>query len=487
MADADSSPMRPLTAEQRRAAAGQFERANQVLRKGDYNYGVQLLLTCCRLDPGNVVYRQTLRQAQRARHGNNLHGSRLALVTTAGTRLRLRRALLTSDYLKALELAEQILVKNPWDAGILMIMADAFDQLGQLDLAVWHQELARQAKPKSMKVNRALARLYEKRGNFTQAAALWELVRRAAPADAEAQRKAKDLAASETIARGRYEEAITGTVEQVVAETTEQAAAQPPGPQMRPQPATPVDRLARQGEALKAKIDAEPTRADTYLQLATAYRRADRIDEARQVLSEGLAKTGGNFEIALELADLAIDPFRTDLTIAEQQLRTDPQDEERLRVRAGLFREVTQRELDLFRRRADRYPTEMSHRFEMGVRLLRLGQIDEAIKELQAARADPRQHWKALLQLGFCFKARSNWRLAQRNFEEALKGLPAAEVSARKELLFELAQGNAEAGNLEKAVEMGMELANLDFSYQGVGQLLDDWQARLEQAGSRPS
>ena len=31
----------------------------------------------------------------------------------------------------------------------------------------------------------------------------------------------------------------------------------------------------------------------------------------------------------------------------------------------------------------------MSHRYEMGLRLLRLGQIDEAIKELQAARADP--------------------------------------------------------------------------------------------------
>ena len=64
MADADNPHLRPLTAEQRRAAAGQFEQANQVMRKGDYNYGIQLLLTCCQINPGNTVYRQTLRQAR---------------------------------------------------------------------------------------------------------------------------------------------------------------------------------------------------------------------------------------------------------------------------------------------------------------------------------------------------------------------------------------------------------------------------------------
>ena len=62
----------------------------------------------------------------------------------------------------------------------------------------------------------------------------------------------------------------------------------------------------------------------------------------------------------------------------------------------------------------------MSHRYEVGVRLLRGGQIDEAIQELQAARGDPRLRWQSLIQLGHCFKARNNWRLAQRNFEEAL-------------------------------------------------------------------
>jgi tetratricopeptide (TPR) repeat protein len=174
--------------------------------------------------------------------------------------------------------------------------------------------------------------------------------------------------------------------------------------------------------------------------------------------------------------------FRRDLALTEQRLKAAPQDEDLRQIRTGLMREINSRELDLYRRKADRFPTEMVHRFELGVRLLRAGQIDEAIRELQAARADPRQHGRALLYLGYCFKSRNNWRLARRNFEEALQGLPAGEDAVRKEILFQLAQGCAEAGDLAAAVDLGMELANLDFAYRDIGQLLDGWQTRLQQS-----
>ena len=151
-------------------------------------------------------------------------------------------------------------------------------------------------------------------------------------------------------------------------------------------------------------------------------------------------------------------------------------------MRTRLRKEINSRELDLHRQKADRYPTEMSHRYEVGVRLFRAGQIDEAIRELQAARVDPRSRWQALLSLGLCFKARNNWRLAERNFEEALKNLPAGETNSRKEILYELAVGCAESNDLNKAIDMATELANIDFSYRDIGKLLDEWQTRAQQA-----
>ena len=87
------------------------------------------------------------------------------------------------------------------------------------------------------------------------------------------------------------------------------------------------------------------------------------------------------------------------------------------------------------------------------------------------------------MYLGYCFQTRKNWRLAQRNFEEALENLPPGEEATRKELLFQLACGAAESGDLSHALELGYELANLDFNFHDIGRLLDDWQSRLQKVG----
>src|SRR5262249_43697148 len=158
------------------------------------------------------------------------------------------------------------------------------------------------------------------------------------------------------------------------------------------------------------------------------------------------------------------EPFRRNLTVAEEKLRQQPADEEVRRIRIRLLKEINTREMDLYRQKADRYPTEMTNRFELGIRLLRAGQVDEAIRELQSARSDPRHLWRALMYLGHCFKSRNNWRLARRNFEESLQNMPAQEDAARKEVLFQLATGCADAGDLAAAVDLAHELANLDFS-----------------------
>jgi Flp pilus assembly protein TadD len=180
--------------------------------------------------------------------------------------------------------------------------------------------------------------------------------------------------------------------------------------------------------------------------------------------------------------ELQLEPFRRNLTITEERLRQAPQDEELRRIRIRLLKEINTRELELYRLRSDRHPNDAGLRIELGIRLLRAGQIDGAIHELQTVRSDPRHQWRALLFLGFCFKSRNNWRLARRNFEDALKALPGNEENHRKEILFQLAQGCADDGDLATAVDYGHELANLDFAYRDIGRLLDEWQERMQQA-----
>lgn len=448
--------------EQRRIAAESFDRARQVMLTGNLDYAIQLLLSCCRIDPANLIYRKELRRAQKNKHKNKRGPGLFAFLKYAGAKAKLRSARRGNKPLEVLHVGEMILSKNPWDKAVQLEMGEAADDLGLHDVGIFILEQAREADPADPDVNRALARLLEKRGHYAQAIKLWELVRQKDPTDLEASTKAKDLAASETIRRGHYEESA-------VSEEPMKAARE-----MRQR------QLAERAphNDMPAEPPAEPTEPRQFIALAQGLRKHGKSEDAAEVLRKGLATLGPNFEMQAMLAELEIEPFRTDLQHAEQRLAQTPDDAEALRHKAHLMKEINARELELYRMKADRFPGEMANRLELGIRLLRAGQTDAAIAELQQARKDDKLAARALLYLGHGFKARQNWKLAERNFAEALEKTPATDETARKDLLFQLASGSAEAGDYARAVDFAHELANLDFTYRKVNQLLDEWQAK---------
>jgi tetratricopeptide (TPR) repeat protein len=464
---AATATLPPPNPEQRRIAVAQFSRANQAVASGNHDYAIQLLMTCCKLDPASLIYRQALRRTEKVKFNNNLKGGAMATLANSPAKAKIMAARRSRKFLEVLEYGEEILARNPWDSAAQIDMADAADNLGLLDMAIWILEQARQKDPNDASVNRPLAQFYEKRGNFTQAIGLWDLVQKAVPTDKEAGQRAKDLAANHTIQRGNYEEVAAPSAKKEGVASALHA---------------PTDRIGREVAPILTRLKTHPTNPDLYVQLANIYRRAGQLDQAQAALEQGLGPSGNHFQLTFALAELALEPFRRDLAVAEEQLRGKPDDEELRKVRLRLLKEINARELELYRQKADRFPTEGGHRLELGVRLLRAGQVDEAIRELQLARSDPRSTWRALMYLGHCFKARNNWKLAQRNFEEALKILPTLEDGMRKEILFQLANGHADAGDLATALELGHELANLDFSYKDIGRLLDEWQTKLQEA-----
>ena len=193
-----------VSVEQRRAAAGQFERARQLLAAGNEEYAIQLLRSCCKLDPTPLTYRQSLRQAEKHKYRDRRPGGPLTWLATRPSWLRLKAAARTGNRLRVLACGEDILARDPWDVGAQIDMAEAADGLGLTDVAVWLLEEARQKDVRDGRVNRALARLYEKSGELSQAILLWDLVRKVDPTDREADQKTRDLTASETLRRGRY-------------------------------------------------------------------------------------------------------------------------------------------------------------------------------------------------------------------------------------------------------------------------------------------
>jgi tetratricopeptide (TPR) repeat protein len=417
MADPEATPSihPPLPPEQRRAAAAQFEQANQAVARGDHDAGIRLFSSCCLLDPTNLLYRQALRRTEKAKYRNNLRGGWLSWLTAWPARNRQRQARKCRDHWQVLEQGEQVLLRNPWEAGAQMDMAEAAEALGLVDLAVWLLEQARQKKPRDVAANRKLARLYESRGNFTQARALWELIVKDQPGDPEASRKSRQLASPDS----PDEPGVRPEGAQEVACDSVAALPSPPSgaPPDRPEGAqdSPGQRPGNAGqrpgdvwEALRARIEADPTTAGPYLEMARLYRGEGRLEEAHAVLRRGLGPTGNAFPLASELADLEIEPFRQDLRIAEARAREAPEDDLAAELRDRLRREVNARELELFRQKADRYPTDLSCRLELGRRLLEAGRVDEAVAQLQAAGEDPASRPQAQELLNACARRRNH-------------------------------------------------------------------------------
>ena len=70
------------TVDQKRIAQDSFVRAKEAIQSRNLDYAITLMLTCCKLEPANFLYRQTLRKTQKDKYGNNLRGSRFCFLST---------------------------------------------------------------------------------------------------------------------------------------------------------------------------------------------------------------------------------------------------------------------------------------------------------------------------------------------------------------------------------------------------------------------
>jgi serine/threonine protein kinase len=184
-----------------RAATGQFQRAREAADLGNLDYAIQLLLSCCKLDPSNIPYRKTLREV--AGRQDKARGW-FSSLTDLTARRKVRSALRAGDYVKALDEGEQVLIRHPGDLRTNLLMAAAAAELDFDDLAVWLLKQVCRQEPDHVEANRALGRVYEKLSLYKEAIQAWERVHDAVPHDAEAPRKINELAVRDTLNRGRY-------------------------------------------------------------------------------------------------------------------------------------------------------------------------------------------------------------------------------------------------------------------------------------------
>jgi tetratricopeptide (TPR) repeat protein len=457
-----SSPLDQNAGSDRQKAKIFFSRGNDAALKDNYDYAIQMYKDACKLQPDSLTYRQALRMIERKKFGNE--PGKVGMLVGARNqpiRMRARAAKNKGHYLQALDACEDAFVHNPWDVDAARIGAEAAEQLGYKELALWLLESV-SAQANDAEFFKYVAHVSQLNNAWPKAIAAWERVKKINPNDEDANRQINAIAASATIHRSGLGEAIhkraSGSAgpEPLASELEELKA-----PKLTPE------------ERWQKEIQDDPTQVGPYLQWADHFKMRGQLDEAEKLLARGLKAVPDDAALKLVYAEVQIGRIQRAIASWQKKCRDRPDDDAAKAKLEQLETMLIEYEIEEFRRRIGLHPTDATLHFELGARLSKTGNHKEAIGAFQqAARLGPAVKVEALHKAGLSFEAEGALKLAERSYLDALKAADADDTPTLNALHYRLGRVAEAMGNNAAAEEHYNEVASNDYSYLDVAQRL---------------
>ncbi len=448
-----------------------FQYGNDAMTKSNIDYAIAMYRQACKAVPDNMVYRQSLRGAERKKFANDPKKvGMLVGVRNQPLLMQAKSARGKGKHQEALELCEDAFANNPWDVGAARVAAEAAEGLGLGSLAVWLLDSVQEVAHKSKDYDffKFAGAIYEANESWAKAIACWEGVKKYSPNDQDANRKINALSAASTIKRAGLDDALDTRA--VQARTAEDAAdaMQAKLDKLKQEQLSPEQRLIKE-------IVADPKATHAYVQLADIYRQHGDLDKAEKVLAKGLKANAEDQGLMQIYEDTQIGRLRRAIEHQKHRVQERPEETAAQVKLDELVQMLDKYEIQAFRRRTKLHPEDARLHYELGSILARTGSHDEAIAELQqSARSStvPIVKIQALLQMGLSFEAISAPKLAERNYKEALKAIETEDKDNFNALHYRLGRVSETLGNTEAAGEHYNEVAANDYTYLDVAERL---------------
>jgi tetratricopeptide (TPR) repeat protein len=232
-------------------------------------------------------------------------------------------------------------------------------------------------------------------------------------------------------------------------------------------------------QKLERALKKDPADISLYIQLADLHARKERYEESEAVLQRAFEASGGDLNIREKLEDAHLRKLRESLAQASERV-TKENSEEAKNLHQQASQDLDRAELDYYGTRAERYPNNLALKYELAVRLQKIGKHSEAIKYFQECRNEPQRKGEVLLHLGECFQAIKQYKLAMTHYQDALELIPERNLDAFKVALYRAGRLALDLNNLDAADEHLGKLAGLDYTYEDVAELLDKVRQKRE-------
>ena len=437
-----------------------FEHGNKVAAQGQFDYATQMYSDCVLGDPSNPVYVKSFLNNLSKKYQGNKKGSKMAGMSTMGSRASLKKTAMQKDWTGVLTNALEILKQNPWDTGALTELGRACEAQEFDESQLEFMRMALDADMTDVEVNRVAARAFGRLGNFDEAIACWSRVAKAKPADEEAMRAMSNLSVEKTIKKGGYD----------TAESTKQVRADKQAPAAGAE--DDVDKRLSPEQQLERSIKKDPAKSANYIELAELYQRDERFELAEKVLTQALQAAGGDISIRERLEDVQLRRARQTIGQAEKKAANEGTDAAK-KLLADLKSDLLNKEIQIYSNRCERYPANLGFKFELAYRLEKCKKYSEAIKLYQEARNDLKRRGQVFMGLGRCFTHIKQYKLALANFDQAVATISERDIDQRKEALYLAGKLAVHQKDLEAAEKHLSALASIDFAYKDIAEWLD--------------
>jgi tetratricopeptide (TPR) repeat protein len=334
--------------------------------------------------------------------------------------------------------------------------------------AIFSLEILLNQSPRDRKFREHLADACLMAGDVPRAEGVLQELEREFPNDPYLKQKLKDMSARKTLEQAGYERVEEGvtTFRDFLKDKEETQHLADESREVKAEDQTM--RLIAQYEARSRN---EPKNMKIRRQLAELYTQKNRFEEALAAYRE------------IQNSDVGNDPS-LDLAVAETIIRRfnheieqlDPAAPDYAEQRAKIEKERQEFQIIETKQRADRFPTDLAIRFELGELYFAAGRIDEAIGELQKARNNPNRRIPAMKLLGQCYAAKNIHDLAAQTLRNAIREKPVID-DEWKELRYVLGGVLEKLGKPAEAFEEFKQIYAEDIGYKDVAARVDAYRS----------
>lgn len=439
-------------------------KADEALKKRNYDYAIQMYESAMEADPGNADARRNFRLALVRKYDAEGYPKSFGFGGMA------TKVLAGKNAEKLLVETEKLVAKDPKSIKYNLRVAETLAALKYHDAAVAVLEFA--AKAGDLKEDKQgpnllmlLAKEYSEVGKVTEANNVLARATRLAPNDKHLKELQKELSAKTYNAKvGSAKGAYDLVQNRDEADLLEK---------MRKGNITEEDAQALI-EAEEKKLQANPLDRRAILNIAEVLAKRKKYNEAADRLYAFLKLDPSANDIGDKAAKYKTMWFDGVIQLCAKRAQEDPAKANAYKAKANEIREEKKKwQLDEYGRGVEAAPTDLDKRYLYGQALLDAGNQQEAFKQFQKAKGSPKYAKKANLLMGQCLLSMGRVEMAEMAFQEVEKLLSDGDEEMRKELMYFEAHMLEQKGDPAAALDKFRALYMEDMEFRDIEKCIE--------------